>query len=85
MQDKTARKLIKTAVNKALPSEPLAVREYIEELILITYHANRNDYYTYRSDTEAVEDAININLDYELSEVLEEARQQVAEGWRGSK
>lgn len=81
MQDKTAKRTIKTAVNKRLPNEPQLVKAYIEDLILITYKANRNDYYTFKSDTEALKDAIEINLDYEREEVLKEAREQVAQGW----
>ena len=82
MKDSTAKTRIKRAVNKALPTEPQPVKDYIEELTFITWEANRVDSYTFRNDTEALEDAININLDYELSEVLKEARTETAKGWR---
>lgn len=80
MQDTTAKAKIKKAVNSQLPGESEPVKAYIEDLIFITYKANRNDYYTYSNDTEALNDAIEINLDYERASVLKEAREQTAQG-----
>lgn len=79
MQDKTAKAKIKKAVNSKLPNESEPVKAYIEDLVFTTYRANKGDYYTYRNDTEALEDALEIDLDFELAEVLKEAREQTAQ------
>lgn len=79
MQDKTAKAKIKKAVNSQLPGESEPVKAYIEDLIFTTYRANKGDYELYSNDTEALEDALEIDLGYELAEVLKEAREQTAQ------
>ena len=77
MKKETAKARIKKAVEKALSNESQPVKDYIEEVIYLTYEGLELDRDSEpHTSTDNLNYAIEINLEDELSSLLEEARRE---------
>lgn len=80
MKKETALKKIKQAVNKECKEEKQSVKDYIIELIYLTFESLESDIYArdengkQYTSTKNLQCAIEINLEDEYSYVIEEAR-----------
>ena len=76
MKKETALKRINNAVKQRLPNESEQVRNYIAEIIFLTYDALRMDAYEDDTDTSKLKFAIEVNLFDELTDLVEEAKRE---------
>ena len=83
MKQETINRLVDRAIKRYIPEETQAVKDYIKELILLTFEGMREegeiDERTGRpySDTKNIDFAISITLDdIDTKMILEEARKE---------
>lgn len=76
MKKETALLRIKNAVEKRCPCESVGVKNYIAEIIYLTFVNLELDEYEDCTSTENLNFAIEVNLYDELNELLREARNE---------
>jgi len=76
MKKETALKRIKNAVEKRCPSENVEVKNYIIEVIYLTFQNLELDDYN-KNSTENLKFAIELNLFDEFQGLLREARNEL--------
>lgn len=74
MKNETAKKRIRNEVEKRFHNEAQFVKDYLCDCVFLTYQANQYDWVSYENDTDCLNDAIDINLEFEINNLILEAR-----------